>query len=64
VCKITAENSIAIIVPMDWHIDKRLVNLAYVVSGKGEILGYTTKNQLDWQSIYVLLEATLRCSRI
>jgi predicted amidohydrolase len=47
VCKIAAENSIAIIVPMDWHMNKQLVNLAYVVSGKGEILGYQTKNQLD-----------------
>lgn len=47
VCEIAAENSIAIIVPMDWHINKQLVNLAYVVSGKGEILGYQTKNQLD-----------------
>lgn len=47
VCKIAAENSIAIIVPMDGHFDKKLVNLAYVVSGEGEILGYQTKNQLD-----------------
>ena len=47
VCKIAAENSIAIIVPMDWYINKQLVNLAYVVSGNGEILGYQTKNQLD-----------------
>lgn len=45
--KIAAENSIAIIVPMDWYINKQLVNLAYVVSGNGEILGYQTKNQLD-----------------
>ncbi|RAJ31028.1 carbon-nitrogen hydrolase family protein [Pedobacter cryoconitis] len=47
VCRIAAENSIAIIVPMDWYIDKQLVNLAYVVSENGEILGYQTKNQLD-----------------
>jgi len=47
VCKVAAEHSIAIIVPMDWYIDNQLVNLAYVVSGKGEILGYQTKNQLD-----------------
>lgn len=47
VCRIAAENSIAIIVPMDWYINKQLVNLAYVVSEKGEILGYQTKNQLD-----------------
>ena len=47
VCKIAADNSIAIIVPMDWYISDQLVNLAHVVSGKGEILGYQTKNQLD-----------------
>jgi predicted amidohydrolase len=47
VCRIAAENSIAIIVPMDWYINKQLVNLAYVISEKGEILGYQTKNQLD-----------------
>lgn len=47
VCKIATENSIAIIVPMDWHTKKGLVNLAYVVSAKGEILGFQTKNQLD-----------------
>jgi len=45
--KIAAENSVAIIVPMDWHSDKGLLNLAYVVSGTGEVLGYQTKNQLD-----------------
>jgi predicted amidohydrolase len=47
VCKIAAENAIAIIVPMDWYLNEQLVNLAYVVSGKGEVLGYQTKNQLD-----------------
>ncbi|MBS1688893.1 MAG: carbon-nitrogen hydrolase family protein [Bacteroidetes bacterium] len=47
VCKIAAENSIAIIVPMDWHSDKGILNLAYVVSNTGEVMGYQTKNQLD-----------------
>jgi len=47
VCRIAASNSIAIIVPMDWYIDAKLVNLAYVISAEGEILGYQTKNQLD-----------------
>jgi predicted amidohydrolase len=47
VCKIAAENSIAIIIPMDWHLNNQLVNLAYVISGEGTILGYQTKNQLD-----------------
>lgn len=47
VCIIAAENSMAIIVPMDWHGPKGLLNIAYVVSGDGELLGYQSKNQLD-----------------
>jgi predicted amidohydrolase len=45
--RIAKRYSIAVIVPMDWHSPKGLLNLAYVVSAKGEILGYQTKNQLD-----------------
>ena len=47
VCKIAAESSIAVIIPMDWYHAGGLLNLAYVISNKGEILGYQTKNQLD-----------------
>lgn len=47
VCKIAAENSIAIIIPMDWHLPEGIFNLAHVVSNTGEILGFQTKNQLD-----------------
>jgi predicted amidohydrolase len=47
VCEIAAANSITIIVPMDWHHADGLLNLAYVVSSTGEVLGYQTKNQLD-----------------
>ena len=47
VCKIALANNIAIIIPMDWYFEKHLVNLAYVISRKGEIIGYQTKNQLD-----------------
>ncbi|MDF2430837.1 MAG: 5-aminopentanamidase [Mucilaginibacter sp.] len=32
---------------MDWHHSVGLVNLAYVISSTGGILGYQTKNQLD-----------------
>jgi predicted amidohydrolase len=45
--EIASENAIAIIVPMDWYLDNKLVNLAYVISASGEVLGYQTKNQLD-----------------
>jgi predicted amidohydrolase len=47
VCCIAAENSIAIIIPMDWHHADGLLNVAHVVSSTGELLGYQTKNQLD-----------------
>ncbi|HXI00186.1 MAG TPA: carbon-nitrogen hydrolase family protein [Sphingobacteriaceae bacterium] len=60
VCKIAAENSIAIIVPMDWHTPSGLVNLAYVVSGKGEVLGYQTKNQLDPTEDHIWVPGTER----
>jgi len=45
--QIAEANAIAIIMPMDWWFGDKLYNLAYVISGKGEILGYQTKNQLD-----------------
>jgi predicted amidohydrolase len=47
VCKIAAEHTIAIILPMDWHHPDGILNLAHVVSATGEILGFQTKNQLD-----------------
>ncbi len=47
VCKIARKNKIAIIIPMDWYLNSKLVNLAYVISAEGKILGYQTKNQLD-----------------
>jgi 5-aminopentanamidase len=45
--KIAAENNITVIIPMDWHHPDGLLNLAFVISNKGEILGFQTKNQLD-----------------
>ncbi|XZF14840.1 carbon-nitrogen hydrolase family protein [Chitinophagaceae bacterium MMS25-I14] len=47
VCRIAAENNMAIIVPMDWHGDNGLLNTAHVISDKGEVLGYQAKVQLD-----------------
>jgi 5-aminopentanamidase len=46
VCQIAAKYAIAIIIPMDWHHPDGILNLAYVVSAKGEVLGFQTKNQL------------------
>jgi len=47
VCEIAKANAVAIIIPMDWYFEDKLYNLAYVITAKGEILGYQTKNQLD-----------------
>src|ERR1700750_2962804 len=44
---IAAENNIAIILPMDWYEGDRFMNVAFVISTGGEILGYQSKNQLD-----------------
>lgn len=47
VCTIAKENSIAIILPMDWFTEEGLLNVAFVISNNGEVLGYQSKNQLD-----------------
>jgi predicted amidohydrolase len=45
--RIASDLHMAIIIPMDWHGRNGLLNLAWVVSAKGELLGSQTKNQLD-----------------
>ena len=47
VCQAARENEIAIILPMDWYEGADFLNVAFVISGEGEVLGYQTKNQLD-----------------
>lgn len=47
VCRMAAENKIAVIMPMDWYSDNGLLNIAHVISPTGEVHGYQTKNQLD-----------------
>jgi predicted amidohydrolase len=44
---IAADNNIAMILPMDWYADGKYYNIAQVISPKGDLLGYQTKNQLD-----------------
>lgn len=46
-CEIAAANNIAIILPMDWYDNTGFLNVAYVISNEGEILGYQAKTQLD-----------------
>ena len=45
--QIARANQIAIILPMDWYDGGQLLNVAWVISSAGELLGYQTKNQLD-----------------
>ncbi|WP_448702681.1 carbon-nitrogen hydrolase family protein [Mucilaginibacter sp. AW1-3] len=47
VCTIAAQNNIAVIVPMDWYDGDNVLNVAFVISATGQILGHQTKNQLD-----------------
>jgi predicted amidohydrolase len=47
VCAIAKENTIAVILPMDWDHPDGILNVAYVISAAGEILGRQTKNQLS-----------------
>ena len=44
---IAKENQIAIILPMDWYENDKFLNVAFVISKEGEVLGYQSKNQLD-----------------
>lgn len=44
--KIAEEYSVAVILPMEWG-DSSIYNVAFVISEKGEVLGFQTKNQLD-----------------
>lgn len=46
-CVIAKENSITIILPMDWFVDEGMLNVAFVINKNGEVLGYQSKNQLD-----------------
>jgi len=46
VCGMAKENAIAVIIPMDWDHPDGILNVAWVISATGEVLGRQTKNQL------------------
>ena len=58
--EIAAENAVAIILPMDWHHADGLLNVAYVISASGEVLGYQSKNQLDPSEDQIWIPGTER----
>ncbi|HET7819744.1 MAG TPA: carbon-nitrogen hydrolase family protein [Bacteroidia bacterium] len=47
VTQLAKENSICVIIPMDWYHKGDVLNIAHVISSKGVVLGYQAKNQLD-----------------
>jgi predicted amidohydrolase len=47
VCELAKDHSIYVIMPMDWDLEGQILNLAFCISDKGEILGRQTKIQID-----------------
>lgn len=45
--KTAEEKNINVIIPMDWDHNGQILNVAFVISRKGEVLGFQSKNQLD-----------------
>ncbi len=46
-CKLAAQFGVAIVLPMDWDDPRGILNLAFVISAQGDVVGCQTKNQLD-----------------
>ena len=44
--RLAAAHGIAVIIPMDWGSPEGILNVAFVISAEGELLGRQTKNQL------------------
>jgi len=45
-CRMAARHGIAVVLPMEWPDPRGILNLAWVISAQGEVLGRQTKNQL------------------
>jgi len=52
---IALRHRIAVILPMEWHAGHGLLNLAFVISDAGEVMGFQTKNQIpiEEEDIYI-----------
>jgi len=46
VCQMAARNGIVVVLPMEWPDPRGILNLAWVISADGKILGRQTKNQV------------------
>jgi len=59
-CAIAKQNAVAIILPMDWYEHGDFLNVAFVISANGEVLGYQSKNQLDPTEDHLWVAGTQR----
>jgi predicted amidohydrolase len=59
-CSIAKKHSITIILPMDWYTAGGMLNVAFVINNKGEVLGYQSKNQLDPSEDNIWIAGTKR----
>jgi predicted amidohydrolase len=59
-CGFAKENSIAVILPMDWDDPQGILNIAFVISAEGEVIGSQTKNQLDPTEDVIFIPGTGR----
>lgn len=46
VCALAKQHAICIIMPMDWDSPAGILNVAFVISDSGEVIGCQTKNQI------------------
>lgn len=46
VCRMAKERALGVIIPMDWDSSEGILNVAFVISEQGEVLGCQTKNQI------------------
>lgn len=55
VCRLAAAHALSVIMPMDWDSPEGILNVAFVISEAGEVLGCQTKNQLapEEDGVYV-----------
>jgi predicted amidohydrolase len=47
ICSLAKKYAIYVVLPMDWDKDGKILNVAFGISDKGEVVGMQTKNQLD-----------------
>lgn len=46
VCQLAGEHGIAVVLPMEWDGPEGILNVAFVISDSGDVMGCQTKNQI------------------